>query len=1240
MSHNTNSGRDGAECDTASRADVFDAFEAAIEYFHDQLDRTISDHVGECAHEGCLVVDEEDCTRPSTGREYFERRGWSDTTIDEWKLGYAPGGGGLAAHLRDRGFADETLRATGLFTKNLTALWRGRYVLPYFDEDGRAVYAIARTAGKKGGGAAGYDGHPEDFLAGKYAKVAHTKDHVPIEEPIFGRSTLGRSENIVIAEGIADAITASAAGYSVLSPVTTQFKREHFEELLELVDGEAQRVFVIPDSERAGFSRIDSDDVPDEPEHIYQAINIPKVSPGLGGALRTANYLCENDVDARVVELPRAGLRKVDLDDYLNNGWADDLDVVLRAAHPPAEHSDFEAATEGQSLTSSDDGQSFSNGIPEDRPDTDSDLAASRTDGMSALWDLSLDDVNDDLEEGHRSKNPLGHTGDSENYFHVFQPEEDADLLAVDYKRKVRYNGLTYLLVEEEVRDVGSPEGSLSPEETWKAWSTARERGLLGFDDTIPSAALRYIADDLGLYDFSVLPDDLDELPAKAHNAALAWVKNSWWDDEDEEPTNRQYKAKDPDSVWSWQDVRYIYEESQEQGRYASRRLLRSKYDFMTIANSNALHVYDEETGMFTDNLSEIKGEISDGLKVYWSSHELSEIKEGLKQHDIIEPRKLNARLGFENPHICVENGVLDLFDRELKPHSPEYRFVDRVPVTFDKTADTAPYESFLDDLTRRKEDKLAMMEMVGHALVPDANERYKNFLILHGASDNGKTEFYDRVTDLLCGCDGEEDNVANVKLEKLSSNRFSKMSIYGNMANIAGEIDGKKIRKTATLKDITGGDRTELEPKGSESFFDAINATIMFAANDPPIIGVRDKSAISKRIVPIELPYTFVNNPSGEWEKQRLSSRELDEQLATDEAMSGFLNLALDGIERLEANGDVSLPESKQERLDRYESAADPMAEFASECLTSHPSDYIVKDDVTAIFKEYAAATGHEIGDDVHDTLHSIVKGYPSLSPGESRPRSPDYAKTTLPLRPWDGRKRVLRRITLTDTGLKHARAAGLVVDEVDTTEREEDETGIESLERGDRVILRTVCKSVLDPKPWLDGEGVFVMEDGEKIGYVERGELPEIEVGVEYRLTDAVVTTDDDGAMILELREGMTAIEAVAKLPSNQETVDQAVADGGAPDDAESDTEPEETDDAGEPVSDDPETELGDLLPRALMHVRDNHDDRTKGIPHHELVEHLKEHGATEGQPQRTIEKLLSRGEINEPEFKHYRA
>jgi len=1109
--------------DEARRDRVVDAFDAAVSYWHNHLDEPIDEHA--------------DTERPETAHDYFASgRGYDDETINEWRLGWAPGDGGLYDHLREQGFDADTIAATGLFCEKAPKkeLWRGRYILPYFSADGRAEYAIARCTGSKGGGSAGYDGHSADFLAGKYAKVAHTRENVPLSEPILGLHTLPEINeeeeeeddepptDVIVAEGIADAISATEAGYAVLSPVTKEFKREHFD---AVVDAVAQRnvgtVYVVPDAEQASFSEIDSDDVPDEPEHAFEAITQPAVAPGPGGGLRTANYLVEHGIDARVVELPRPSGGKVDLDDYIQN-WSTSLGPVLASAKRPQDHPKFDAATATQKTdedvtrTSGSSSGSAESGVTQN-------VTSVTTEGAgSGLFELGVDDVNPSLEDGYRGKNPLGHTGTSENYFAV--NDIGGTCFGKDYKRpgKPAYNGVTYLLVDLDERPVEGPEGPLSPREAWVAWAEARKRGLLGPDDPVPTKALEHVAREQELYDFDALDADLRaddvELPAKAHNRALYWVNEVWADgvdvslDDDENATSKHGRAKTGPTPRTWEDVRYIYDESKEEGRRAARAVLSSRYDLMTVAETDTLQVYDGDTGTFSPETSALRGDIYDGLGSVWSTHELNEIVAGLRQQNIVREHELNGA-GLDGPHICVENGVLDLLDRELKHHSPDYHFTDRVPVEYDPDADTTPYKEFVDGLVERDADAKALFEMVGHALTPDANERWKKFLILTGDADNGKSAFYGRVKALLDGPDSDERNTSAVKLAKMAQNRFSVYSLYGSMANIAGEIDGKKIRNTAAIKDITGGDPVELEPKGGDSFFDTVNTTLMFAANDPPIMGDRDKEAIATRIVPVELPYTFVDEPDGPYEKEAIDEAELEAWLDAPEARSGLLNLALDGVERLAENGgDVSLPESADERLRMYERAADPMREFGERCLDNAAADYVVKADVTTVYKEFATAEGYELGSNVGSVLHDVLRGVPGLNYTESRKRSPDYADAELPLRPWDERKRVVDRVTLTEEGLEYADRAGIVVR--DTDEAGEGDSN-PTLQAGEVDLSDSVTdKSELPPvrgtvaAVWRGRytlEAELMTDDGsidmEIRGFDEPGEVP-LSPGVEYEI------------------------------------------------------------------------------------------------------------------------------------------
>jgi hypothetical protein len=112
------------------------------------------------------------------------------------------------------GFDGDAIQGTGLFYEDFTPHFQGRYVLPYFDADGRPVYAISRSLNDH------EDGHPQDPKGDqKYTKAIKTKDRTCVDEPIYGRETVDDdTDRLLVAGGIADAVSLHEAGYACISP--------------------------------------------------------------------------------------------------------------------------------------------------------------------------------------------------------------------------------------------------------------------------------------------------------------------------------------------------------------------------------------------------------------------------------------------------------------------------------------------------------------------------------------------------------------------------------------------------------------------------------------------------------------------------------------------------------------------------------------------------------------------------------------------------------------------------------------------------------------------------------------------------------------------------------------------------------------------------------------------------------------------------------------------------------------
>ena len=79
-------------------------------------------------------------------------------------------------------------------------------------------------------------------------------------------------------------------------------------------------------------------------------------------------------------------------------------------------------------------------------------------------------------------------------------------------------------------------------------------------------------------------------------------------------------------------------------------------------------------------------------------------------------------------------------------------------------------------------------------------------------------------------------DNVSNVSLQQLASNRFAAASLEGKLANICADLPATRLEDTQLFKGITGGgDIIQAERKFQASFSFKPFARLLFSANRLP---------------------------------------------------------------------------------------------------------------------------------------------------------------------------------------------------------------------------------------------------------------------------------------------------------------------------------------------------------------------------------------------------------------------
>jgi len=440
--------------------------------------------------------------------EYYHNRGWTDETITDRMLGWAPPDEMKAyKHLQRRGYSNAEILSTGAFsvseTPPYTCNWRGRYIIPYFDTDGEIVYAISRSTGSKGGGAVGYDGHPQDVMNGKYAKLSQNKPFTVYTEPLYGKDKLDDLDQnyLIITEGAPDVISALQEDMPVLSPVTTSFTADQYDSLVEMLEEYPyDQIYIVPDNEPVQNDRDRS------------------ISVGLEGGLKEAAEIKyrNEEIPLEIVLPPKENEdEKVDLDNYLYDHTKKDFEKLAQSS-----------GVDPESFDEYDEIYSSVVSKHKSLQQVQQSMNSKSGDGsQSALYSLGILDVlpPEFSAKGDRGPNPIQHTGDSRNYFSV--DVVNGALIAHDFKRDTTYTPLTYILCELNERDLNSPNGSLSNREIWLAWKWAKENGVIPKNDPVPSRDLQHIAQS----DLGHQPDDPNEmLPYEVYKDALGKIEEKY----------------------------------------------------------------------------------------------------------------------------------------------------------------------------------------------------------------------------------------------------------------------------------------------------------------------------------------------------------------------------------------------------------------------------------------------------------------------------------------------------------------------------------------------------------------------------------------------------------------------------------------------------------------------------------------------------------------------------------------
>jgi P4 family phage/plasmid primase-like protien len=358
---------------------------------------------------------------------------------------------------------------------------------------------------------------------------------------------------------------------------------------------------------------------------------------------------------------------------------------------------------------------------------------------------------------------------------------------------------------------------------------------------------------------------------------------------------------------------------------------------FKTIEDKSTgkQEIYYYKDGMYLrggDN--RIRETVDDYLDTDSSIHRKNEVVDYIKHRNIVEREDLEPPLRYIN----VKNGIYDLETDKLLPHSPKYFFLNQIPVEYNPEADCPQIKKFFKDVLYTEYFDV-MQEIFGYCLY--RRYKYHKAFLFYGGGRNGKSTTLSLLGDFI-----GRDNYSTRNLHSIIDNRFALADLYGQLANIGGEISGNTLNDTTQFKHITGDDVVTAEPKYRSSFNFRNYAKLIFNSNHIPYSRFDKSKAFFDRWIILVFPETFDLDDSR-------TDPNISEKITTKEELEGLLIWSIQGLKRLLKTDRFSYLEDEDESEigERYELLAKPEKRFIVDYIMLSPGNNLVTDEV---YEEY----------------------------------------------------------------------------------------------------------------------------------------------------------------------------------------------------------------------------------------------------------------------------------------------
>jgi len=304
--------------------------------------------------------------------------------------------------------------------------------------------------------------------------------------------------------------------------------------------------------------------------------------------------------------------------------------------------------------------------------------------------------------------------------------------------------------------------------------------------------------------------------------------------------------------------------------------------------------------------------------------------------------------LDITNDHgriLNVKNGLLDIYTRELRPHTPNFVSLIQSPIMYMQYEKAPTWEKCMESWMEgsEKENKtLLLQQFTGYCL--SSSMQHDRALFLVGDGGNGKSTFVDTVTMVI-----GKNATSHIDLESLYST-FGMAGLIGKRLNVIEEVPGNYYQSNK-LKKLISGEMVTIDIKYKPQFTFRPQAKFIFAVNQMPRVD-DTSTATERRICVVQFLNNFRDNPN--------TSLRSEMGLLAQE-LPGILNWMLDGVDSFIEMGNFIRTQEQTQLLAEYRQENSSVEGFIGECLEFIEGETITAQNLYEQYKTFCVKDGRK---------------------------------------------------------------------------------------------------------------------------------------------------------------------------------------------------------------------------------------------------------------------------------------